>query len=157
MRDVRITAAVIIGVCALTGCGGGSSSDDTVPSGLVGTYTTTLGQSDIPADAPPYLETGAWELVIATSGAPDGGPALAINHPTKGNLEAPGLTVDGDRFILEQEECGGIGASTTTTFHDNEYSWRLDGSTLRLTTDKNDCPDHVAETILTSNGWTKQP
>jgi hypothetical protein len=157
MRDVRGTTAVIISVCALTGCGGGSSSDDTVPSALVGTYTTTLAQSDIPADAPAYFEAGPWELVIATSGAPDGGPALAINHPTKGNLEAPGLTVDGDRFILEQEECGGIGASTTTTFHDNEYSWRLDGSTLRLTTEKNDCPDHVAETILTSSGWTKQP
>ena len=147
---------MIIAVCALTGCGGGSSSDDIVPSQLVGTYTTTLSQNDIPADAPPYLEAGPWELVIATSGAPDGGPALAINHPTKGNLEAPGLTVDGDRFILEQEECGGIGAKTTTTFHDNEYSWQLAGSTLTLTPERNDCADRVAETILTSQGWTKK-
>jgi len=146
--------ALIIAVCALTGCGGGSSSDE-VPPELVGTYTATLAQSDIPADAPSYLEAGPWELVIATSGAPDGGPALAINHPTKGNLEAPGLTVEGDRFILEQEECGGIGAQTTTTFHDNEYSWELDGSTLMLRTEKNECPDRVAETILTSQAWAK--
>ena len=156
MRGVRGTTGEVIAVCALTGCGGGSSSDDTVPSQLVGTYTTTLSQSDIPADAPPYLEAGPWELVIATSGAPDDGPALAINHPTKGNLEAPGLPVDGDRFILEQEECGGIGAKTTATFHDNEYSWQLDGSTLTLTTGTNECADRVAETILTSQGWTKK-
>jgi hypothetical protein len=156
MRDVRVAAAVIVGVCALTGCGGGSSSDGAVPSELVGTYTATLAQGDIPADAPAYLERGPWELVIATSGAPDGGPALAINHPTKGNLEAPGLTVDGDRFILEQEECGGIGAKSTTMFYDNEYSWQLDGSTLTLSTVNNECPDHVAETILTSQGWKKQ-
>ena len=145
----------IVGACALalTGCGGSSTSHDGVPAELVGTYTTTLEQSDVPADAPPELEAGDWELVIATSGAPDDGPALAINNPTKGNLEAPGLTVDGDTLVLENEECA---ANGTTTFYDNEYSWQLDGSMLSLTTVKNDCPDHVAETILTSNSWTKQ-
>jgi hypothetical protein len=144
-----------MGVCvlALAGCAGGSSSGDSVPSELVGTYTTTLEQSDIPANAPPELEAGEWELVIATSGAPDGGPALAINHPTKGNLEAPGLTVDGDTLKLEQEECA---QKLGYVFYDNEYSWKLDGSTLTITTVNNQCPDRVAETILTSHPWTKQ-
>jgi hypothetical protein len=152
---MRVGRVTIVGACALvlTGCGGSSTTDDGVPAELVGTYTTTLEQSSVPADAPPELEAGDWELVIATSGAPDDGPALAINNPTKGNLEAPGLTVDGDTLVLEKEECA---ANGSTTFYDNEYSWKLSGSTLTLTTVKNDCPDHVAETILTSNPWTKQ-
>ena len=94
--------------------------------------------------------------MIATSGAPDDRPALAINNPTKGNLEAPrGLTVDGDRFLLDNEECA-AGPDGQCAFYDNEYSWKLTGSTLTLTTVKNDCPDRVAETILTSGPWTKQ-
>ena len=140
-------------VLAVAGCGGGSSSDDGVPPELVGTYTTTLQPADIPANAAPELETGDWELVIATSGAPDDGPALAINQPTTGNLEAPGLTVDGDTLKLEQEECA---QKVGYVFYDNEYSWKLDDSTLTLTTVKNDCPDRVAETILTSHPWAKQ-
>jgi len=77
-----------------------------------------------------------------------------IEHPEKGQLEGPGLRVDGDRFLLEDEECA---QDTGYVFYDNEYSWTLEGSTLTLTTVKNDCPDRVAETILTSNPWTKQP
>jgi hypothetical protein len=146
-------AFVALLVFAMSGCGG-SDSEKGVPADLVGTYTTTLQPADIPADAAPELEAGDWELVIATSGAPDDGPALAINHPTKGNLEAPGLTVDGDTLKLEQEECA---QKVGYVFYDNEYSWKLDGSTLTLTTVKNDCPDRVAETILTSNSWTKEP
>jgi hypothetical protein len=153
---VRVTFASILGLCALCGCGGSSSSSDTVPAELIGTYTTALQPADIPANAAPELEdaAGDWELVIATSGAPDDGPALAINNPTHGNLEAPGLTVEGDMLKLEQEECA---QNTGYVFYDNEYSWNLDGSTLTLTTVKNDCPDRVAETILTSRPWTKQP
>jgi hypothetical protein len=152
---VRSPTAVVLGACvlALAGCGGGSSSDEGVPTELVGTYTTTLEPADIPANAAPELEAGEWELVIATSGAPDGGPALAINRPMKGNLEAPGLTVDGDTLKLEQEECA---QKVGYVFYDNEYSWKLDDSTLTLTTVKNDCPDRVAETILTSHPWAKQ-
>jgi hypothetical protein len=45
---------------------------------------------------------------------------------------------------------------TGYAFYDNEYRWELSGSTLTLTTVKNDCPDRVAETILTSRPWTKQ-
>jgi hypothetical protein len=146
-------ALVALLVLAMSACGG-SDSEKGVPADLVGTYTTTLQPADIPADAAPELEAGDWELVIATSGAPDDGPALAINHPTKGNLEAPGLTVDGDTLTLEQEECA---QKVGYVFYDNEYSWKLDGSTLTLTTVKNDCPDRVAETILTSNSWTKEP
>lgn len=153
--DMRVARFVILGICALTltGCGGGSASDEGPPAQLVGTYSTTLEQGDIPENAPPELEAGDWELVIATSGAADDGPSLAINNPTKGNLEAPGLTVDGDRLVLENEECA---ANDTTTFYDNEYSWELTGSTLSLTPVTNDCSDRVAETILTSHPWTKQ-
>jgi hypothetical protein len=141
-----------VGVLVLAGCGGGSGSDGSPPAELVGTYTTTLEADDIPANAPPELEAGPWKLVIATSGAPDDGPSLGIDNPTKGNLEAPGLSVDGDTLTLEQEECA---AGGTTAFYDNQYGWELTGSNLKLTTLENKCPDHVAETILTSRPWTK--
>jgi hypothetical protein len=150
---VALVSCLVV-VAALPGCGAGGN-DEGVPAELVGTYTTTLEQSDIPANASPALEAGEWKLVIATSGAPDGGPALSIKPSTQGNaLEAPGLTVDDDRLKLEQEECE---QKTGYVFYDNEYSWKLDASTLTLTTVKNDCPDRVAETILTSHPWTKQP
>ena len=41
-------------------------------------------------------------------------------------------------------------------FYDNEYGWKLDGETLTLTTVKNQCAEGSAETILTSQPWTKQ-
>ena len=143
------------GLLALAVCGcGGSDSEEGLPPELVATYTTTLDDSDIPPNSAPELTAGEWELVIATEGAADGGPVLAINHPVEGNLEGPGLTVDGDRFLLEDEECA---EETGYAFYDNEYSWELAGATLTLSTVKNDCPDRVAETILTSQPWTKQP
>jgi hypothetical protein len=149
---VALVSCLVV-VAALPGCGGGESEEG-VPTELVGAYMTTLEQSDIPANAAPALEAGDWKLVIAKSGAPDGGPALSIKPSTQGDaLEAPGLTVDGDTLKLEQEECE---QKTGYVFYDNEYSWRLDGSTLTLATVKNQCPDRVAETILTSHPWTKQ-
>lgn len=155
MRVSRLAGTVVsclVVLAALSGCGGGGN-DEGLPAELVGTYTTTLEQSDFAANAAPELEAGEWKLVIATSGAPDGGPALSIRPSTHEDaLEAPGLTVDGDTLKLEQEECA---AGGTTAFYDNEYSWKLDGSTLTLATVKNQCPDRVAETILTSRPWTK--
>jgi hypothetical protein len=151
--SMPLAAALALALSVLGGCGGGSDADDGVPAELVGRYTTTLQASDIPANSAPELTSGEWELVIATAGAADGGPQLAINHPAEGNLEGPGLTVDGDRFVLEEEECA---QETGYVFYDNEYSWKLSGSTLTLATVKNDCPDRVAETILTSRPWAKR-
>jgi hypothetical protein len=78
--------------------------------------------------------------VIATSGGPDGGRALALNHPVHGNLEAPNLTVKSDRFLLENEECA-AGPDGQYAFYDNGYSWALTGSTLTVATVTNNCPD----------------
>jgi hypothetical protein len=146
-------SCLVVVLAAVSGCGSGGN-DDGVPAELVGTYTTTLEQSDFAGNTAPELEAGEWKLVIATSGAPDGGPALSIRPSTHEDaLEAPGLTVDGDTLKLEQEECA---AGGTLVFYDDEYSWKLDGSTLTLATVKNQCPDRVAQTILTSRPWTKQ-
>ena len=82
--------------------------------------------------------------LIATSGASDDGPDWPSTTPRRGTSKKhPGLTVDGETLVLEDEECRRRG---TTTFYDNEYTWELSGSTLTLTTVKNDCPDRVAET-----------
>ena len=85
---------------------------------------------------------------------PTAGRCSRSTTPSRGSLEVPGLAVDGDRFLLEDEECA---EETGYAFYDNEYDWELTGSTLTLSTVKNDCPDRVAETILTSQPWTKQP
>ena len=84
------TLALVVGGC------GGSDSEEGVPSELAGTYVTTLAASDLPANAPPELEAGRWELAIGALEGADKGSFLAINHPTEGTLEEPELTVDGD-------------------------------------------------------------
>ena len=153
---MRYSVAMIFSVALTAGCGGGSGESDAIPAELVGTYTTTLQPGDITSTAPPDLKSGEWKLVIATSGGLDDGPGLTIRPSTQeGSFEAPGLAVDGDTLLLKNEECNlenGGGA----VFYDNEYGWQLDGSTLTLTTVKNQCPDRVAETVLTSQPWTKQ-
>jgi hypothetical protein len=148
---VVVAAATL--ALALSGCGG-SDSEEGVPSELAGAYVTTLEDEDVPANAPPELEAGRWELAIGELEGADAGSFLAIDNPTKGTLEEPALTVDGDVLKLMDEECA---QTTGYAFYDNEYRFELSGATLSLTTVKNDCPDRVAETILTSNPWTKQP
>jgi hypothetical protein len=150
-RRLLMSVAAVL----LSACGGGSNGDEAIPSELVGNSSMTLDQSDIPPNSPPELLSGEYELVIATEGAADGGPVLAINHSVEGNLEGPGLRIDDDRFVLEDEECA-AGPDGSYAFYDNEYRWTLEDSTLTLATVKNECPDRVAETILTSNSWTKE-
>jgi hypothetical protein len=144
-------AAICSAAAVLTGCGGGDETG--FPSELAGTYVTTLEAGDIPANAARELEAGRWELAIGDLEGAEAGSFLAINHPTEGTLEEPKLMVDGDVLKLDDEECA---QTTGYAFYDNEYRWELSGSTLTLTTVKNDCPDRVAETILTSRPWTKQ-
>lgn len=145
-----LIGACVLGVAGLGGCGG-SGDESAVPAELEGTYVTTLEQSDIPKNAPPELEASQWELAIGQLEGEEAGSFLAINHPTKGTLEEPELAVDGDVLKLMNEEC-----AVGSTFYDNEYRWELSGSTLTLTTIESQCPDRVAETILTSGPWTKQ-
>jgi hypothetical protein len=152
----RATLCLLVGTLAvaLSGCGG-SDSEEGVPAELVGTYTTTLQASDLPRpNQPEFVDGGLeWKMTIATSGGPDGGPVLALRSTEQGALEGPTLSVDGDRLLLKKEECA---QETGYVFYDNEYSWKLDGSTLTLTTVKNQCPDRVAETILASRPWAKR-
>jgi hypothetical protein len=152
---VRALITVAATTFALAGCGGSDSSGDGgIPSELVGTYRTTLQASDLP-DPPPVELTGGglrWKLTVATSGGPGDVPVLMIDSERAGNLEATELRVDGDRLILPREECA---AGGTMTFYENEYRWKLDGTTLTLTPVVNRCPDEVALTVLTSRPWTK--
>lgn len=53
---------------------------------------------------------------------------------------------------LLHEECA---ASGTEQFFDNTYSYEIQGDSLRITTVNNQCADQIAETILTSEPWTK--
>jgi hypothetical protein len=154
-----VCTSLVVVVCA--SCGGGESAappasteakSAAVPAALVGTYTTTLEQPDIPANAPPELGELEWTLRIGDTGGADGGPFLAIDSPTHGNLEAASLRVEGDRLLLMHEECA---AGGTEHFYDNAYAWKLAGTQLSLSTDTNQCGDHIAETILTSRPWTK--
>jgi hypothetical protein len=148
-----IRRALLVATLALTGCGG--SGDGGLPPELVGTYETTLEKGDLPSDPPPELVDGGldWKLTIATSGGPGDGPVLVIDSASEfGNLEAPALRIDGDRLLLDDEECFEDGSYV---FHDNEYRWSLEGSTLKLIPIVNDCEDEIALTILASRPWTK--
>ena len=131
-----------------------AATERSVPEQLIGTWKTTLAPKDIPAGAPPELTDGGreWELVIAETGAPDGGPVLSIASAEEGHLEGPALEVEDDRLLLKQEECA---AGGTTKFYDNEYAYKVSGETLTITTVSNQCADRVAETILTSQSWRK--
>ena len=126
----------------------------------MGTYTTTLRDADLPRPVEDeFAECGLkWKMTIATSGGPDDGPVLTLfnrDEPERcGRLEGPSLRIDGDTLLLKNEECEQHGVGFL--FYDNEYGWKLDGQTLTLTTVKNRCAEGSAETILTSQPWTKQ-
>jgi len=137
-----------------TGAGGTATSEGSIPAELLGTWTTNLKKADLPAEVPPELANAAtkWQLEIAKTGGTDNGPVLSIVNPDLGQLEGPTLEVAGDRLRLLQEECA---AGGDTQFFDNEYSYEVQGDTLTISVVKNQCADRVAETILTSEPWTK--
>jgi len=164
-------SSVLAGALAVlvSGCGGSNSSTSaastagasgsksesggTIPAALLGTWTTTLKASDLPATPPPEL-AGAkkWQLQIAETGGVDNGPVLSIVGDLD-QLEGPTPQVSGNELKLLHEECA---ASGTEQFFDNTYSYEIQGDSLRITTVSNQCADHVAETILTSEPWTKK-
>ena len=164
-------SSVLAGALAVlvSGCGGSNSSTSaastagasvstsesggTIPAALLGTWTTTLKASDLPANPPPEL-AGAkkWQLQIAETGGVDNGPVLSIVGDLD-QLEGPTPQVSGNELKLLHEECA---ASGTEQFFDNTYSYEIQGDSLRITTVSNQCTDHVAETILTSEPWTKK-
>jgi hypothetical protein len=127
------------------------------PSNLVGTYTTTLARSDLPAKPPPEL-TGVsrtWKLTIASSGGPSAGPALTITNADAGlgqSLESSALRVRGHTLLLHDEVCDAGGSQA---LYDNAYAYRLTGRALTLRTVRNRCADDVAQTILTSQPWKR--
>ena len=156
----------LIGVLALfaSGCGSDGDSDATraastkpkeqrAPDKMLGTYTTTLKSGDLPSAPPAELTHGSmtWKLTIANSGGVDDGPVLAIANSELGSLENPSFGVKGDVILLHREEC----ASGDKPFYENQYRYTLSGKTLTLTKVRNQCPDEVALTILTSEPWTK--
>jgi hypothetical protein len=166
MRLARFTRAPILvgALVALAGCGGDDDSDKsstksstaaeaTVPAELLGTYETTLKKTDLPANPPGEL-TGSrdWKLTIAKSGGVNGGPVFGIAGADGRSLEGPSFSVKGDHIILHKEECA---AGGDTRFYDNEYQYEQSGKRLEFTEVKNNCPDKVALTILTSEPWTK--
>ena len=157
--------AILVGSCggsnsstpaaSTPGAGGSTTaSEGTIPTALLGTWTTTLKASDLPANTPPELANAAskWQLQIAETGGTNNGPVLSIVNPQLGQLEGPTLQVSGNELKLLQEECA---ASGTEQFFDNTYSYEIQGDSLRITTVNNQCADHIAETILTSEPWTK--
>ena len=155
MKYPWTVTGVLVLLVALAGVGcGGSSNDSAVPPELVGSFTTTLKSSDLPADPPAEINDAGmnWTLTIAETGAADGGPVLAIGTDTQGNLESSSLRVEGDKLLIDHEVCA---ASGSTVSYDNEYLWALEGGTLTISPKVNQCEDDVALTILTSQPWKK--
>jgi hypothetical protein len=171
MRSLMVVV-LALPIIAAAGCGGGSSEKTTAassatpqgdkaggapPAELLGTYATTLKLADVPASAPPELKSQrAWLMKITKDGGPGNAPSLAIIRPPSDALEAARLSVSADTLTLSREECAPSDPGGEYTFVTSAYRWRLDGTSLRLTTLKNGCPDKVAETILTSHPWKKR-
>jgi hypothetical protein len=155
---VALSAALVLGGCGSSdrpGSGGAKpAAGGPAPPSLVGTYTTTLTERDLASNRAPELsESPSWTLTIANTGGSGSGHALALTNKSAGGLEAPDFAVSADRIVLKKEECG---AGGTTHFYDNEYRFTQTGKALRFTRLRNSCPDRVAETILTSEPWTKR-
>jgi hypothetical protein len=148
-------------VVLLTGCGSGNSSmratshaenGGPAPVAVVGRYTVTLKRGDLPANTELAQSSLSWTLTIANSGGPNGGRAFTITNATQGVLESSSFRVEGTNILLHQEECTASGGEK---LYDNEYSYKVTGQTLRFTTIKNQCSDRVAQTVLTSEPWTR--
>jgi hypothetical protein len=118
----------------------------------VGSYSTKLKQSDLPANPPPELTDGSldWKLVVAKSGGQNGGPSLSLANGRLGSFESIGLGVQGSKVLLHREVCAAGGIQR---LYDNQYAYKRTGSTLRFTAIKNQCSDRVVQTILTSERW----
>lgn len=150
-----------VGLVAVAGCGSGDDSNPTAeapeqaaPKELLGSYTTTLKRRDLPANPAQELTGGSlkWKLTIANSGGPGNGRAFTIANADLGLLESSSFGVRGNRVLLHREECA---AGGTQRFYENEYSYELRANTLTFTKVRNSCADEVAQTILTSEPWTK--
>jgi hypothetical protein len=161
----RSPLALLLALClaSFTGCGSDDDSKTTktapasgpVPATIVGTYTTTLRRSDLPANPPPELTHGSstWKLTIANSGGDKGNHRIfTIANAQLGPLESSAFGASGDRIVIQQEECA---AGGTEHFYDNEYRFAAAGRTLRFTKVRNSCADRVAETILTAEPWKR--
>ena len=143
----RLTFISALAVLSWPAAAAAAETRRTRAAEVTGTWVTKLEAGDLPAHPPPELQAGKREIVIEELEGGDAGSFLAIHHPTDGVLVEPGLTVDGDVLEPDDEECAEM---TGYAFYDNEYRRELSGSRLTLTTVKTDCPDRVAETILTS-------
>jgi hypothetical protein len=162
-RALRVGGAATL--LALCSCGEADSSSKSsamttppVPEALLGTYTMSLRASDLPPSPPPELTDQAehWTMKITTSGAPTGGPALELINDALGSLEQPALRVNGNRLVLQHEECASTSGPAPYTYVKSEYSWSIVGRHLRLSPVTVGCPDHVSSTLLTAEPWTRR-
>jgi hypothetical protein len=166
-RSLTVLIALIC--LAAAGCGSsGPSSRETSgppatrskaivapPAALLGTYTTTLKKSDLPAPTPPELSGQLrWTLKITKDGGVDNAPTVTIIRPPSDVLESPTLSVSGDTLKLSNEECAA--ASGGYTIVSSSYRFKLENDRQRLTTAKPGCPDKVAQTILASEPWMRR-
>jgi hypothetical protein len=155
-----ITRPTLCGLAVLVvvaGCGSSSptnrsgtpTSGGAAPSQLLGTYTTKLKPSDLSNNLELHQSSPSYKLTIATSGGTNGGPAFTITNATQGVFESSSFEVHGTRVFVNQVECPAGGTEN------DEYAYKLTGSTLTLTMIQNQCRDHAEQIVLTSEPWRK--
>jgi hypothetical protein len=108
------TLAALGAAVALVGCGGDSDAED-VPSDLVGTYETTIAESDkgrtedwreLGLNTEDWRELGLkWRLRIAATGGPENGPALTLENADSnfGTLESRSRTLTGRWTVIPRK------------------------------------------------------
>ena len=165
MSNRRLTIPLLALALAPAACGGSGEPASTtttvarapaakapkIPPELLGTWSTTLREGDIPAH---FALNNPFSVRITRDGGVDGAPAFAIadgKETIEGEVSTP--VFDGDTVTLRQEGCftDGVGYR----FHDNVYRYALSGDTLRFTVVRNACKDRFAERVLTTRTFRR--
>jgi len=165
MSNRRLTIPIAALALTVAACGGSGESASTtttvgrtpaakapkIPPELLGTWSTTLREGDIPAQ---FALNNPFSVRITRDGGVDNAPAFTIadgSETLEGEVSTP--VFDGDTVTLRQEGCftDGVGYR----FYDNVYRYTISGDTLRFTVVKNACKDHWSESILTSGPFKR--
>ena len=93
-----------------------------------------------------HQSSPSYKLTIANTGGTNGGPALTITNATQGVFESAPFTVSGTTVFINGEECPEGGSVSLVN---DQYAYKLVGTTLTFTTIKNRCRNPALQRVLT--------
>ncbi len=160
-RRVTVVALLVAVAAVPAGCGGGDNGEpeaaETVgatatavaePSAVLGTYSATFAEGDVPQDPGVEVVPGEWRLEITET-------AVTLTDPT-GKQFPPG-EVSGEEIVFPVDpECPVQGKNNPYDPRPpgkGTYSWSLEGRELQLTELDDTCRDRAF--MLTARRWAR--